>query len=307
MYSTGKSALKALLHHPLPRIILQYRSLSARVYEMYERIRDAQTAAAALASGKAAASADAAAAASDLVRLRATWLQTHTCSGRLSVDGVPLQNVSNGIAYKLHGAVAALQPGEQTHDFSDDELGSDDDADDAGAAEEEAREITATAAGSAAAAAALGGVAQGGPEPSAADKHKPTAQPQQQQQQDQDQQVDLRFASVRFAFVASPGCVILGADYCQIEFRLMAHFSGDASLVQAFSCGDDPFKALAGNWLKKPADQVRTAAGDSPCRLGRTTVWSSYYDRVYEVPAAGVGFGWPGLVKGGFIPNHRSI
>jgi len=211
-YSTGKSALKALLHHPLPRIILQYRSLSARVHEMYERIRDAGTAAAP-ASGRAAASADAAAAASGLVRLRPTWLQTHTRSGRLSIDGVPLQNVSNGIEYKLHDTVAALQHGEQTHDFSDDEeLGSDDAADDAGAAEEaQAHAVAATAAASAAPTAAAPGGAQCGPEPSAADKHKPTTQPEQQQQQ-----VALRFASVRCAFVASPGCVILGADYCQV-------------------------------------------------------------------------------------------
>jgi hypothetical protein len=48
-------------------------------------------------------------------------------------------------------------------------------------------------------------------------------------------QVRLCTASVRSGFVAPAGCVILGADYCQMEFRLMAHFSGDKSLLQVGS------------------------------------------------------------------------
>lgn len=44
---------------------------------------------------------------------------------------------------------------------------------------------------------------------------------------------------IRAAFVASPGCVLLSVDYSQIELRLLAHFSGDPLLVQAFARGDD--------------------------------------------------------------------
>jgi DNA polymerase I len=44
---------------------------------------------------------------------------------------------------------------------------------------------------------------------------------------------------IRAAFVAEEGCVLLGADYSQIELRLLAHFSEDKLLVDAFRRGDD--------------------------------------------------------------------
>jgi DNA polymerase I len=44
---------------------------------------------------------------------------------------------------------------------------------------------------------------------------------------------------IRAAFVAEPGCVLLAADYSQIELRLLAHFSDDPLLVEAFRRGDD--------------------------------------------------------------------
>ncbi len=44
---------------------------------------------------------------------------------------------------------------------------------------------------------------------------------------------------IRAAFVAEEGCVLLGADYSQIELRLLAHFSEDKLLVEAFRRGDD--------------------------------------------------------------------
>jgi DNA polymerase I len=44
---------------------------------------------------------------------------------------------------------------------------------------------------------------------------------------------------IRAAFTAEPGHVLLTADYSQIELRLLAHFSGDALLVEAYRRGDD--------------------------------------------------------------------
>ncbi|HEY6252403.1 MAG TPA: DNA polymerase, partial [Candidatus Angelobacter sp.] len=44
---------------------------------------------------------------------------------------------------------------------------------------------------------------------------------------------------IRAAFIAEPGNVLLSADYSQIELRLLAHFSDDPLLVEAFRRGDD--------------------------------------------------------------------
>ena len=50
---------------------------------------------------------------------------------------------------------------------------------------------------------------------------------------------------IRKAFVAPNGWSVMAADYSQIELRIMAHLSGDQSLVDAFSRGDDIHRATA--------------------------------------------------------------
>jgi len=44
---------------------------------------------------------------------------------------------------------------------------------------------------------------------------------------------------IRAAFIAEPGHLLLTADYSQIELRLLAHFSRDPLLVEAYRRGDD--------------------------------------------------------------------
>jgi DNA polymerase-1 len=44
---------------------------------------------------------------------------------------------------------------------------------------------------------------------------------------------------IRAAFTAEPGNVLLSADYSQIELRLLAHFSQDPLLLEAYRRGDD--------------------------------------------------------------------
>jgi DNA polymerase I len=44
---------------------------------------------------------------------------------------------------------------------------------------------------------------------------------------------------VREAFVAEPGHLLLSADYSQIELRVLAHLSGDPTLVDTFRRGED--------------------------------------------------------------------
>jgi DNA polymerase-1 len=44
---------------------------------------------------------------------------------------------------------------------------------------------------------------------------------------------------IRRAFIAAPGAVLISADYSQIELRVLAHLSGDETLIAAFERGDD--------------------------------------------------------------------
>jgi DNA polymerase-1 len=69
---------------------------------------------------------------------------------------------------------------------------------------------------------------------------------------------------IRQAFVAAPGYRLVAADYSQIELRIMAHLSGDASLVEAFTEDRDVHQATAAEVLGVPlaevsADQRRSA------------------------------------------------
>ena len=50
---------------------------------------------------------------------------------------------------------------------------------------------------------------------------------------------------IRQAFIAPPGHLLLAADYSQIELRIMAHLSGDASLLRAFAEDRDIHQATA--------------------------------------------------------------
>ena len=61
---------------------------------------------------------------------------------------------------------------------------------------------------------------------------------------------------IRKAFIASPGSVIVSADYSQIELRIMAHISQDASLLDAFAKGLDIHKATAADIFSIPIAEI---------------------------------------------------
>ncbi|MBR2546972.1 MAG: DNA polymerase I [Eubacterium sp.] len=61
---------------------------------------------------------------------------------------------------------------------------------------------------------------------------------------------------LRKAFVAGEGNVFVGADYSQIELRLMAHLSGDENLISAFNNEEDIHRKTASRVFNIPYDQV---------------------------------------------------
>jgi len=73
------------------------------------------------------------------------------------------------------------------------------------------------------------------------------------------QNIPIRSAEgrrIRQAFVAPPGHVLVAADYSQIELRIMAHLSGDQSLLDAFAADRDIHQATAAEVLSIPLEQV---------------------------------------------------
>ncbi|WP_053980798.1 DNA polymerase I [Marinagarivorans algicola] len=62
---------------------------------------------------------------------------------------------------------------------------------------------------------------------------------------------------IRKAFIAPPGYKIVAADYSQIELRIMAHLSGDKTLLAAFNDGKDIHSATAAEVFGVALDDVQ--------------------------------------------------
>jgi DNA polymerase-1 len=79
---------------------------------------------------------------------------------------------------------------------------------------------------------------------------------------------------IRAAFIAEPGYVLVSADYSQIELRLLAHMSGDANLIAAFTDGIDIHAKTAREVLGLGVDEDVTT---EQRRIGKTINFGIVY------------------------------
>lgn len=61
---------------------------------------------------------------------------------------------------------------------------------------------------------------------------------------------------IREAFVPAEGSVLVSADYSQVELRILAHYSGDESLIDAFERGEDIHRRTAAEVAGVTPDEV---------------------------------------------------
>ena len=61
---------------------------------------------------------------------------------------------------------------------------------------------------------------------------------------------------LRGFFVAKPGCILLDADYSQIELRILAHISGDAAMQEIFRTGGDIHRSTAARIYGMPPEMI---------------------------------------------------
>jgi len=63
---------------------------------------------------------------------------------------------------------------------------------------------------------------------------------------------------MRACFIASRGRLLVGADYSQIELRILAHMSKDPNLIQAFAVNEDIHRRTAGLLFDKDIQEITT-------------------------------------------------
>ncbi len=63
-------------------------------------------------------------------------------------------------------------------------------------------------------------------------------------------------AEIRKMFVPKQGCVLVDADYSQIELRVLSHIANDVTMIQAFASGQDIHAVTASQVFGVPVDEV---------------------------------------------------
>lgn len=62
--------------------------------------------------------------------------------------------------------------------------------------------------------------------------------------------------SCRSAFNVKSNRMLISADFCQLELRVLAHLSGDETLIGIFNTPDDIFISIAAKWNQIPESKL---------------------------------------------------
>lgn len=77
---------------------------------------------------------------------------------------------------------------------------------------------------------------------------------------DKDETIEIEderyLLSLRKAFTAREGYILVTADYCQIELRILATLSQEENLIRVFDQNNDPFKMIATRIYRKDFNQI---------------------------------------------------
>lgn len=103
---------------------------------------------------------------------------------------------------------------------------------------------------------------------------------------------------IRKAFVASPGNVLVGADYSQIELRLLAHISNDQGLIDSFNANEDIHRRTAAEVFHVSPEEVT--------REQRSAAKAVNFGIVYGISDFGLArnLGIPVKTAGGYIKRY---
>src|ERR1035437_1228157 len=112
---------------------------------------------------------------------------------------------------------------------------------------------------------------------------------------------------IRRAFVPKPGCVFVSADYSQIDLRVLAHLSGDKTLVDAFNTGEDIHVRTATEVLGVTPDKVNADARRLAKVINFGIIYGMGPQRLAGEPAIALGQA-PAYIKGYFerLPGVRA-
>lgn len=87
--------------------------------------------------------------------------------------------------------------------------------------------------------------------------------------------------AIRKVFTPEEGFVFIDADYSQIELRVLAHMSGDESLIEAYQHEDDIHKITASKVFHTPLDEVTS--------LQRSNAKAVNFGIIYGISSFGLG------------------